>query len=193
MPNAEFTDKSECQGRLRLALHIDAVEAEVDGQFLDGLLDGFCDACEEPPAEAKPGVFRLQWNKWIIRNEDLKLFSTIKDVLIPMASVGYALPGIGPAGVTALVLALIDLLRKVLVHGCELNERQMQIVSVLKANNRPMSGAEIFKQLPATESEGWTVSVVEKQLEMLQAVVSQAGLKEFVEQRPDGTWWLQGV
>lgn len=146
MTAIEFSDRSECMARLRAALLLDTVGG-LAGSVSEGLLEGFADACEEATGDL-PGGFRFQCGRWVIRDEDLKLFATVRDIITPVAAVGYVLSSLPMAGVTALVLGLIDLLRKSRRFGAWLTPPHAELVAVFRAHREPMSPAEILRELP---------------------------------------------
>jgi hypothetical protein len=185
MANQVFKKRQDCVAWLRANFGLDSASP-----VAEGALAGFADACED--TSRLGGVFEAQLGRWVIRDEDLKLFATVRDVITPMAAAGYVLSSLPAAGVTGVVLAVIDLLRKARRFGAWLTPPYAEIVAVLRAHSEPLTPVEILRELPHA-SPPWTEQMVGEALAGLREIATKNGPVVLVQQTHDGKWCLSGV
>lgn len=185
MADQIFANRQECVDRLKTSLVLDPGSA-----VGEGLLNGFADACEDK--RGLGGIFDLKMGQWVIKDEDLNLWSTVKDIITPMAAVGYVLSSLTAAGITGVALALIDLLRRARQSGAWLTPPHSAIVAILKKHARPLSTSEIVGELPTTNPP-WTEPMVREALEGLQHIVTKKGEVALTQRTSDEKWFLAGV
>ncbi len=189
MTDQTFGKRQDCVNWLQTRLALDPVSA-----VGEGLLDGFAVTCKDTCKDTGKdgGVFETQLNRWVIRDEDLNLFATVRDIIAPMAATEYVLSNEPAAVVTGVVLAVIDLLRKAKRYGAWLNPPHAEIVAVLKKRREPLTPGEILRELPSAKPP-WTEQMVQDLLEELSEIVTNNGVVALVRKTRDGKWCLSGV
>jgi len=185
----EFQDRKACRTWLQQLL---AIGGDAD-DITQGVLDGLVDSCEEETAPPSSSGFAVRIRRWVIRDEDLKLFAAIKDAIGPLAAAGFVLDSLPLAGIIAIVFALVQLLRNAYRTGAVVSVPQMQILTVLEHTKRPQTVDEILAQLPQCKDTPWDHEGVLKELQALKEVFTKNGKVAFVDVKSDGRWFLSGV
>src|SRR4051794_2359743 len=99
-----FENRVDCEDALAEQLGFSAD----DGIAAEGLMDALLKSCEPPPNELVGcATMTIGLGRWIIRDEDLKLFATFKEVVLPLAAVGYSMYGLTSAAATAILFSVL--------------------------------------------------------------------------------------
>ena len=159
------------------------------------IAEGLADACERSPV-APHHEFALQVGRWVIRDEDLRLFQSIKGALLAAASAQFFLATPSVSAAAGVVLAMAEAALASRQHGSLLTPLQAAVVAAMKASGRLMLPDEIAELIGTQASSvelAATPMKVEKALHELEAIPTRAGLTKLVECQQSGRWLLRGV
>lgn len=180
-----FDKRVDCSKHLAVALQL-----EQDSVIEKGLLNAFTDACDEDRGE-EPPRFAMRLGRWVVRNEDLDLFGTIKDGLLALASSHYAFANLTVSGITSVALAVYKLLRNAYRSGATVSSTQAELLAILK-NKGPCS-AEQIAGAGSFGGKVWTEQQVRAELTVLTKVATRNDIVAFVGEDANGRWSLRGV
>jgi len=187
--STEFEDKDLCRDQLQGLLKL-SPENEQEQQILDALVES-CEVVD--PAQARERRFELRVGKWVIREEDLKLFDVVKDSLTMFASGGYLLGNLTAAGITSLIVSLVRLGRDCYLNGVTITDKQLQIILTLKKEGRAIAFRDILASLVNETPDGWNEPDLRKELEALKTMPSRNKKVEVVQSTSADEWFLTGI
>jgi hypothetical protein len=157
------------------------------------MLSAFVNSCEEVSPNPTSTPFAVRLKHWVIRDEDLKVFSTIEKGVVTLAAAHFVAADLATGGLASLVMSLILLLRNIYRFTGRVSPHQARILAFMSRAGQPVSVEDVFRQ-PTKEGElEWTRETVTAELEGLKEVVTRDGVKKMVEQLKDGRWVLNGV
>ncbi len=135
--------------------------------------------------------------RWVIRDEDLKLFDTILDGVKTSAGAGFfVLAGLTPIGATAAAIGIAAAFLKLIYNarkkGAFLSERDYSLIATLLSEPAGLTEEEILVRLSSAES-GWTVAMVRESLAALADVSTASGRVSMVWKSADGRWRTAGL
>lgn len=184
----EFNSRIGCATELQQQLDLSA-----DSPLQEAMLNTFSEACYEEQ-EASPFEFGARLGHWVIRDDDLELFKAIKDTIVTLAGAGFVLGSLPMAGIVALILGLVELLRNVYRSGARLPESQLSILAVLKEAKQPVSINYLLDKLPSNlNGKEWDESLLRRELADLKQVHTANGFVAFVDSNEADLWILAGV
>jgi hypothetical protein len=111
---------------------------------------------EQPDSGASEGAFDLVIItpiRWVIRNDDLKLFDAFFKAAGAAAGVNFFLAAATPAAIVGLLTAVFGVVRAVLKKGISLTEDQCRLLMALRGHGTPMSVSQVAGQLGLAEDE----------------------------------------
>lgn len=150
--------------------------------------------CEETPDQRPPVGFGYRHKCWVIRNEDIDVFGSVKDAIITLAGVQFAFTNLGLAGITALTLAVTRLLQNAHNKGATLEPEQAVVVVALGTAKSPILFSNLMHTMsPQTGLFKWNELELRRVLKSLKTVPALNGSVAFVEEYPDDKWGLKGV
>ena len=183
---------------------------EVANLVIDGLQDEFC--VPRQNSESDDRIERslvLQRSRWVIRDDDLALVSTICDSFRSATGSGLlgamfapaaeATPIIGAAAgaIAAILVNVITLLRRVIRKGAVVASHHVKILSVLKAFSGGTSLADLTTELARMDSSAeppWGEGIVTQYLSELSALVLSDGTSvALVARDHNGQWYASRV
>ena len=183
----QFKDKNECHAWLVKELHLDPTE-----QTQAALIEAFVATAAQIPTN--PLRLELIIGNWVIKDEDLDLFGTIKDAILTLAGAQFLLGKLGVAGITAVTLSLIAMLRHAYGKGVRISPRQAAVLAILREADRPLSVSELLAQLGSEDgTAAWEKAALVQTLNSLTAVPARVGSVKIVEAFPDHTWGVAGI
>jgi len=185
-----FEDANACRDYLNAHL---ALTAAGDAQKA-AMLDGIAAACEEQEADAPTTpAFALRLRRWVVRDQDLKLFEALSSVVLALAAATFAPLSLPAAGIGGLVVAVAALLNNARAHGTTITHRQVYVLTALRAAARPLTPNELLQALQAIGGFTWALADVERELTALSEAVTPNGKKAFVEALSSGAYCLTDV
>jgi hypothetical protein len=185
----EFDSRADCVTYLREALGSPSLNEKAEAAVFEKLTD----ACEVPAeAEAAPqSPFEMRLGRWVVRDEDLKLFGAVKDSVVALASANYLLGDLTAAGAASLAFAMLQLFRNAYRFGARVSRPQSRFLAVLKRAGRPLSVGELLQALGPNDPS-WNEAVVRQELAALQQVPTRNGAVAFVQSTADSRWLPAG-
>jgi hypothetical protein len=120
--------------------------------------------------------------RWAIRDDDLKVLTSVCDGLKAAAGVGFFLASV-PANATtgALVgvgVAVVQVIRQVMTKGVVLSDAGVTLLSALKAMSNGATIEELLAALQKSASKGsivWTIESISHELERLSRSATRDG------------------
>lgn len=121
-----FDSRSACREYLRQELELQGPE-----NVTEGLLAGLVRACEAPESGSEPPGQELPviLGRWVIRDEDLALFASLKDATLSLAAVQYVFQDLNAAGLAALFFAVAQLCLNAYRTGALVSRRRCRSCS----------------------------------------------------------------
>jgi hypothetical protein len=187
--STEFEDKDLCREQLQNLLNL-SPENEQDSRILDALVES-CEVID--PSQAQKRRFELRVGKWVIREEDLKLFDVVKDSLAMFASGGYLLGNLTAAGITSFIVSLVRIGRDCYLNGVTITDNQLQIILTLKKEDRATPFKDILALLLSETPSKWNDVELRKELEALKTMPSRNKKVEIVQSTSADEWFLTGI
>jgi hypothetical protein len=184
-----FTSREACIRSLSEAV------ASAGGEAVDATrLVVLADSCEQDSAPPPAGAFGLRLRRWIIRDDDLDLFSTAKDTVLSLAAANFVFGNMTVASATSIGLAVLQLAFNAYRRGAVVSRAQAQLLAAMAAFSRPITRDALFAYLTAADSGLWTTEeMVDRELRTLTGIVTASGPIAAVAQTPDGHWVLAGI
>lgn len=185
----EFQDSGDCRDAIRELMVLP------EGRWRDEVLEALVDRCELAPAHSTPAL-GLRIGRWAIRNEDLKLFASLRFTLLALADIDFFLREPTTRVISGVVMAIVEVAYNAHAHGSVLSVHQAAVVALLKAANTPLSVAEIAATVSsrlAPIREELSVPEVAVVLDSLKAIPTRSGTKALVEVVGTEKWALRGV
>jgi hypothetical protein len=185
----KFDRADECRAEIAARLAIPA------GRLGDAILDALTDVCEVS-GEPAGRPFGLRVGRWIIRDEDLKLFQSVRDCFVALAAVDYLARSVTAGTITAILFAIASLAVNMRRRGTVLDASQLAVVTLMKAAGTPLSVDEIvagIRLAPAPPERDLSSSEVKVVLASLRALLTKDGTVAVVEPYGSERWILRGV
>jgi len=183
-----FENEADCRTCLQEALGLGAgLPHEA------GLLDAFTSCCHEAPHDTRRKEFQLLLNRWVIRDDDLKLFDLVKNAVLALAAVNFVFADMTVAGVSGVVAAIVQMLTNAYRSGATITPSQSKLLIALKNANRPANARSLLKLLAGDKDEGWNDARIRAELNELSCVHTRRGFVELVECNKEGQWTVKGV
>jgi hypothetical protein len=165
--------------------------AESDPHIGRALLEAFSFAChEEDRGEERSGL-DLRLGRWVVRDDDLDLFGTIKNGLIALASSQYAFADLTISGLTSTVLALLNLLRNAHRRGAAVSPAQVELLAILK-DRGPCSVSDLATARNSI-ADARAEQQVREELVTLTRVTTRNDVVAFVAEDATGRWSVRGL
>jgi hypothetical protein len=191
-----FDSRDECANFLRGALG-SADGSGIPEQAISRWLEEFAGLCEREAPNNPEGFDIILGKKWVVRDEDLKLFSSFKDAMLALSPVGFVLHDLPLTTAMSLTFALSSALLNFGTFTGELDERQARILIIMKRAARPLAASEILDLLKPSLPKAWDgvydEDSVGTALGKLSAFPTPGGPRAFVVQLKDGTWTTNGI
>ena len=171
-----------------------AVSARVEIGSLpwqDAILDGLARACECATATERDIGYSIRLGRWAIRDDDLKVFQTLRDAIAAMASVNFFLNAPTPGAITGVVLALAQTALNARRCGCWLTSQQAAVLGVLASAPEPLTSQDvsaILGSVLAPEAEELSDQEVQVLLAELEAMPAKGTVSALVQRLPGNRW-----
>lgn len=188
----QLNDRYACATELRRTLKFQSNMESMEEE----LLAVFVDTCEEGEDadtnnDAKPR-YELRVGRWVVLDSDLDLFSIIKDAVLALAPARFMFSSLTEAGLASLVFSLLQIALNAHRNGALLTREQVQLLLVLKAQNRAIEPSELNELLQSSTGSIWTVERVMEELGTLTAFPTRGGSAALVLVNGNGRWIANG-
>ncbi len=129
--------------------------------------------------------------RWVIRNEDLKLFDSVLDGLSASSAVGLFLSDSWDKGSAVAIVAMLAKLLKLSYNavkkGVVLDGRAFAVMAVLIQQSGGLTDEQILAHV-SPKQDDWTLAQVRQVLAELGSAASRSGKIALVWQSTDQTW-----
>jgi hypothetical protein len=137
-------------------------------------------------------------HRWIIKDDDLQLLESLTRGAQAAAGAGFFAAGMPSTTVVAaavgVAVAVFKMIRQVLRKGARVEQRQREILLLLKANPKGMTADQLLAALNASAKANWSLAEVETELTKLEKVrLSDGTVVAFVAVATDRTWSCAGA
>jgi len=187
----EYEQRSFCLAVVREALATDAAPTELEQRLADELTNQ--SEVSEPAPDGS--ALRMRLGRWVIRDEDLKLFGAIRDSLVALAAVGFAFKDLPVATLVSVGLATSTVLLGVWRNIGRVKPDALVVLLALQHLGGSATIDEIHEAInpkPPTR-EKWSRVTIRAHLEQLGTVPTRADVIAVVKPLADGHWVVVGI
>jgi biotin operon repressor len=156
----EFTDRAEAVEYLAMRLGEHCDERGIVDAIAEASVGFFAEADGQEEAGQATARLMVKGLKWVIRDDDLKLFDAFIKAVSAAAAAGFFMKADIPAtAMTSLVTTVCTLVYNVARKGAKLTDAQCQTLLALKAHNAAVTESVLASELGISEAEvGETLS-----------------------------------
>jgi hypothetical protein len=193
MTDLEFGSEPECVAFLFARPLIDKLPEQLRSEIVCELASMFKAPNPELPSE---GGFAAVVGRWVIRDDDLKLFEELIRALTAAAGASFldptklVAPGVGVA------VAAVSIFRNIWRSAAQLSQDDLVLLmAVTNAKGRIELSelATVLKPVPRRDGSVWTDENVQRGLDRLEKFPTRTGLKKFLSRDSEGKWGPEGV
>ncbi|MBY3381694.1 hypothetical protein [Rhizobium laguerreae] len=154
-------------------------------------------ACFKAPTPRLPrNGFALIVSRWVVRDDDLKLYEEFVKAISAAAGATFFLDQtkILAAGV-GVGVAVFSIFRNAWKSSAVLSPDEVAVLWALRREHphRPRKADLVTLLAESTRIEGWSEEAVQRILDKLEKYPAPTGLKKFVACDGQGGWGLEGV
>ena len=173
---------------------VDYIKSELmplcgDDSIADAIADAYA-KCFETEVEPDPDsrLVITAW-KWVIRDDDLKLFDALTKAISAAASLNFFVDKSITVGfVTTIIITVVSLFYNVARKGAKLSEEQCSVLVALKAFDIPVSANELALHMKLPED-----SVNELLVSLQKVRLSDGSVVAIATLDGNGFWQAAGV
>jgi hypothetical protein len=191
----KFIDKQDCTNYLTLELNSAGMSSELSIPIAERIADCFRDDGAFLSRSTKG--FGLLLRKYVIRDDDLKLFESFKNGFIAFASIGFLSSSINVSSVAALAFSIFEIARNSLNRGVRITQVQFIILSILKYSHKRLTIHEIYDVLhknPIATASDIDKVELKRELNRLAGKIPRMGnAVSLVFEDSDGRWGVVSI
>jgi hypothetical protein len=192
----EFGNETDCVNYL-LSLITAGVEA-LPSEARTPLGRRIATEFKAPTGEAPAGGFSVVVDRWVVRDDDLKLFEEFNRALVAAAGASFFVDHtkVIAAGI-GVGVAAFSIVRNGWRSTAHLSNDELVILLAIKSAEPPRPKttdlALTLKTVARSSGEFWSESDVEQTLVLLKEYPTKSGLKKFIAQDSAGGWGVEGI